>query len=92
MEISNLLTVTTRKELREWLQDNHKLEKFCWVIVSIKLKEDILLYLDAVEEAICFGWIDGVKKKISETQLAQRLSPRTKKSTWTELTKNVRGV
>ncbi|GIO44410.1 hypothetical protein J41TS4_41680 [Paenibacillus apis] len=48
---------------------------------------DALLYLDAVEEALCFGWIDGVKKKISETELAQRLSPRTKKSSWTELNK-----
>ncbi len=46
-----------------------------------------LLYLDAVEEALCFGWIDGQKKKISETQLAQRLSPRSKKSSWTELNK-----
>lgn len=35
---------------------------------------DVLLYLDVVEEALCFGWIDGVKKKISETELAQRLS------------------
>lgn len=46
-----------------------------------------MLYLDAVEEALCFGWIDGQKKKISETQLAQRLSPRSKKSSWTELNK-----
>lgn len=38
-----------------------------------------LLYLDAVEEALCFGWIDGIKKKISDTELAQRLSPRKKK-------------
>ncbi len=50
-------------------------------------KSDTILYLDAVEEALCFGWIDGVKKKISENQLAQRLSPRAKKSSWTELNK-----
>lgn len=36
---------------------------------------------------MCFGWIDGVKKKIAETGLAQRLSPRSKKSSWTELNK-----
>lgn len=47
----------------------------------------MLLYLDAVEEALCFGCIDGVKKKISETELAQRLSPQGKKSSWTELNK-----
>lgn len=48
---------------------------------------DTLLYLDAVEEALCCGWIDGVKKKISETALAQRLSPRSARSSWTELNK-----
>lgn len=44
-------------------------------------------YLDAVEEALCFGWVDGVKKKISPNELAQRLSTRQKKSNWTELNK-----
>jgi uncharacterized protein YdeI (YjbR/CyaY-like superfamily) len=46
-----------------------------------------LLYLDAVEEALCVGWIDSVKKKLSETQTAQRLSSRSKTSSWTELNK-----
>jgi uncharacterized protein YdeI (YjbR/CyaY-like superfamily) len=53
----------------------------------MKETSDAVYYLDVVEEALCFGWIDGIKKKISETQLAQRLSPRTKKSSWTELNK-----
>lgn len=43
--------------------------------------------MDLVEEALCFGWIDGVKKKNSENQLLQRISPRNKKSSWTELNK-----
>lgn len=63
------------------------IEKSCWVRVSMKPSPDTLLYLDAVEEALCFGWIDGVKQKISETGLAQRLSPRSQKSSWTELNK-----
>nr|WP_246239000.1 YdeI/OmpD-associated family protein [Paenibacillus anseongense] len=69
------------------MQNNGKSEKCCWVLVSMTPTTDVLLYLDVVEEALCFGWIDGVKKKISETELAQRLSPRTKKSSWTELNK-----
>ncbi len=73
--------------MREWLQENCKTEKSCWVVVSITPQSDTLLYLDAVEESLCFGWIDGVKKKISETELAQRLSPRSKRSSWTELNK-----
>ncbi|MFC3747730.1 YdeI family protein [Paenibacillus sp. GCM10012306] len=87
MEIDNLIPVKSREELRFWLQGNSGTKKFCWVLVSMTPKPDTLLYLDAVEEALCFGWIDGVKKKISETELAQRLSPRSKKSSWTELNK-----
>ncbi|CQR53315.1 YdeI/OmpD-associated family protein [Paenibacillus riograndensis] len=87
MEIENLIPVKSREDLRNWLQDNGKTEKCCWVLVSLTPIPDVLLYLDAVEEALCFGWVDGVKKKISETELAQRLSPRSKKSSWTELNK-----
>lgn len=87
MEIENLITVISREDLRVWLQANCKTEKSCWVVVSMTPNPDTLLYLDAVEESLCFGWIDGVKKKISETQTAQRLSPRSKRSSWTELNK-----
>ena len=87
METDNVLPARTREELRDWLQINSGTEKSCWVIVTVTPKPDILLYLDAVEEALCFGWIDGVKKRISDTELAQRLSPRGKRSSWTELNK-----
>lgn len=84
MEIENLIEARSREDLRAWLQQHSKTEKCCWVAVRMTPVPDTLLYLDAVEEALCFGWIDGVKKKISETQTVQRLSPRTKRSSWTE--------
>ncbi|MEC0240076.1 YdeI/OmpD-associated family protein [Paenibacillus dokdonensis] len=87
MEINELLPAKSKSELKYWLQEHCLTEKSCWVVVSMKLTPGTLLYLDAVEEALCFGWIDGIKKKISETELAQRLSPRCKKSSWTELNK-----
>jgi uncharacterized protein YdeI (YjbR/CyaY-like superfamily) len=87
MEIENLIPTKSREDLRIWLQANGTTEKCCWVLVSMKPRPDTLLYLDAVEEALCFGWIDGVKKKVTETEMAQRLSPRGKKSSWTELNK-----
>ncbi|WP_339291323.1 YdeI/OmpD-associated family protein [Paenibacillus sp. FSL E2-0201] len=87
MEIENLILVKTRADLRGWLQENCMTEKSCWVLASMTLNPETLLYLDVVEECLCFGWIDGVKKKISETELAQRLSPRSKRSSWTELNK-----
>lgn len=85
--MENILNITTRVQLRNWLVLNSSTEKSCWVIISITQKPETLLYLDAVEEALCFGWIDGIKKKYSEDKLIQRFSPRTKKSSWTELNK-----
>lgn len=87
MLLNELLPAKSKSELRSWFQENCLTENSCWVVVSMKSTPGTLLYLDAVEEALCFGWIDGQKKKISETQLAQRLSPRSKKSSWTELNK-----
>ncbi|MGY3778761.1 YdeI/OmpD-associated family protein [Isobaculum melis] len=87
MELDVLFSIKNRTALREWFLENAGTEKYCWIIVSMKPEVDKVQYLDAVEEALCFGWIDGVKKKITETELAQRLSPRAKTSSWTELNK-----
>jgi uncharacterized protein YdeI (YjbR/CyaY-like superfamily) len=46
-----------------------------------------LPYIDVVEEALCFGWIDSTLKRLPDGRLAQRLSPRRKGSHWTELNK-----
>lgn len=87
MIIENFIEDADRNKLRNWLIANAQTEKCCWVVVSIKEQDNTLLYLDAVEEALCFGWIDGIKKKNEHGQLMQRLSPRNKKSNWTELNK-----
>lgn len=87
MEIKNLLKARTRDELRRWLEANTATETCCWVVVTMTEQPHAIQYLNAVEEALCFGWVDGVKKKISPNELAQRLSPRQKKSNWTELNK-----
>lgn len=83
MEIINLIRVMRRQELRDWLEANSNMESDCWVIVSMTDQSGFLQYIDAVEEAICFGWIDGIKKKISDSELVQRISPRKIKSNWT---------
>ncbi|WP_338465242.1 YdeI/OmpD-associated family protein [Shouchella rhizosphaerae] len=85
--MENLLRVKTRQELRDWLEEHSTTEKCCWIIVSMAEQPNVIQYVDAVEEALCVGWIDGIKKKISDTELAQRLSPRKKNSHWTELNK-----
>ena len=88
MEITLLLEFTERQQLREWLQENYSSVKECWVVISrAKNTKAVLPYLDVVEEALCFGWIDSTLKKLPDGRLAQRLSPRQKKSHWTELNK-----
>ena len=87
MEITNLLTFTERSQLREWLKVNHLSEKCCWVACnrSKTPRQDCLPYLEIVEEALCFGWIDSTNKRLPDGRLAHRLSPRRKNSHWTEL-------
>lgn len=87
MEIDHVLRFEHRNGFRKWLDEYADEQSFCWVILSRKGSGNGLLYLDAVEEALCFGWIDGIAKKTEEDELAQRFSPRRKKSNWTELNK-----
>lgn len=89
MEITLLLELKERQQLRNWLQENHTSAKECWVIMrrSKNPPAGVLPYLDVVEEALCFGWIDSTLKRLPDGRLAQRLSPRRKKSHWTELNK-----
>jgi uncharacterized protein YdeI (YjbR/CyaY-like superfamily) len=86
IKITNLLEVATRGGLRDWLKANAATQREAWVYCTVKPAENRILYLDAVEEAICFGWIDSTKKKL-DGGTAQRISPRTKKGNWTELNK-----
>ena len=86
MEIINVLDVKTKEDFRSWLQQNYKTEKACFVALSRKKDSDKIYYIDAVYEALCFGWIDSTLMPI-DGQSYQRFSPRSKKSPWTELNK-----
>ena len=87
MTITNLLEYTTRSQLRQWLAENHLTVKECWVTVNRgkQPRTDCIPYVEAVEEALCFGWIDSTVKRLPDGRCAQRLSPRRKNSHWTEL-------
>jgi len=87
VEITNALRFTDRDDFRQWLTKHADHVSFCWVMLSRKKSGEGLLYLDAVEEALCFGWIDGIVKKTVDGELAQRFTPRRKNSNWTELNK-----
>ena len=89
MEIVNLLEFTERAQLREWLVANHATVLECWVTCfRTKIpRTDCIPYLEVVEEALCFGWIDSTQKRLPDGRMAQRLTPRRKGSHWTELNK-----
>lgn len=89
MEITDLQEFEHRCELRRWLTEHHATERQCWIVMYRKQKPGwtALPYIDIVEEALCFGWIDSTNKKLPDGRLAQRISPRRKGGNWTELNK-----
>ena len=73
----NTIYTSSREEWRAWLSANFEKEKEVWFVFPMKAAgEEVLPYNDAVEEALCFGWIDGVIKNIDSTHRAQRFTPR----------------
>lgn len=84
----NIIEAHNREEFRHWLELSAGKAKECYVVVKRgKPKNDgSLYYLDAVEEALCFGWIDSIQKNVDDI-IVQRFSPRGKRSPWTELNK-----
>jgi uncharacterized protein YdeI (YjbR/CyaY-like superfamily) len=88
MEIAPTLYVAKRAEWRAWLSENHVQEQAIWLISYGKGSgKPSVPYLDAVEEALCFGWIDGIAKRMDAERTAQRFTPRRPRSHWTELNK-----
>lgn len=89
MEIGETLYVTDRDGFRKWLIENHNVKKEIWLIQYKKArKKPFLSYVDAVEEAICFGWIDGLEKSMDMERYAIRFSPRRSNSNWTNTNKD----
>lgn len=88
MEIGETLYVTTREEYRAWLEENHQSKTEIWLVQYKKAaKKPSINYVEAVEEALCFGWIDSTEKSIDAQRYATRFSPRRPKSNWTETNK-----
>jgi uncharacterized protein YdeI (YjbR/CyaY-like superfamily) len=65
MQIGETLYVTAREDFREWLEQNHKSKNEIWLIqYKNATKKPSINYIEAVEEAICFGWIDNIEKSM----------------------------
>jgi uncharacterized protein YdeI (YjbR/CyaY-like superfamily) len=72
MEISKTLHVTNHRDWRKWLRGHHKTEKEIWLVYYRKeTGKPRISYNDAVEEALCFGWIDSIVKKLDDQRTVQ---------------------
>lgn len=77
---------SNRREWRSWLVEHHSSEKEVWLAYYKKhTGKATVTYNEAVEEAICFGWIDSIVKTIDEESYMQKYTPRRKKSIWSKL-------
>ena len=77
MKIGKTLYVADRRTWRAWLRKHHKTAGEIWLIYYKKgASRPRIPYNDAVEEALCFGWIDSILKPINHKKYAQRFSPR----------------
>lgn len=78
-----------RNDWRKWLELNHTKERAIWLIFykkkSVKYN---LSWSESVDEALCFGWIDSVKKTIDEERYKQYFSKRKAKSNWSKINKD----
>ena len=80
-----ILNIKTRTEWRNWLQQNFSIEKDVWLVYAKKeTGEKRIQYNDAVEEALCFGWIDSTNKTLDKNHTMQRFTPRKTKSKYSQ--------
>src|SRR5450759_1983157 len=83
MEIGETLLVHTRQEWREWLAVHIQIHKEIWLVFYKKsAHRSGISFEDAIEEALCFGWIDSQLKGINEQTYAIRFTPRRTQSQW----------
>jgi uncharacterized protein YdeI (YjbR/CyaY-like superfamily) len=88
MKIGRTLYVTKRQDWRAWLRTNHRNKTEVWLIYYKKHSgKPRIPYDHAVEEALCYGWIDSIIKRVDDERTAQRFSPRRPRSFLSETNK-----
>ncbi len=88
MRLEDALLFHDRNEWRAWLKKNHRTCQEVWLLHYKKqLRTQSINHIEAVEEALCFGWIDSKLKKIDEERFILKYSPRKPKSIWSRINK-----
>lgn len=76
----------TQKDLHKWFQKNHKKEKeFLIGFYKVSSGKPSITWSQSVDEAICFGWIDGIRRSIDDESYCIRFTPRSPKSNWSAI-------
>ena len=79
--MDDTLQFANRKEFRDWLTDHHSVIKGVWLIFGKSGKLQTVGPDEALEEALCFGWIDGQIKSIDESSYMKKFTQRRKEAT-----------
>ncbi len=76
----------TQADFRKWLQANHASEMELWVgYFKVSSGRDSITWAQSVDEALCFGWIDGIRKRMDDQSYMIRFTPRKRTSTWSKV-------
>lgn len=87
-KITETYRARSRSAWRSWLRKNHRRKTEIWLLLYKKhVDKPGVSYPEAVEEALCFGWIDGILKRIDDESHVIRFSPRKSKSRWADSNK-----
>jgi len=83
---NQLVFFPTQKDLRKWFEKNHKKEKEFFVgYYKVSTGKPSITWSQSVDEAICFGWIDGIRRSVDEESYCIRFTPRNPKSIWSAI-------
>jgi uncharacterized protein YdeI (YjbR/CyaY-like superfamily) len=79
---------TSRKDWRQWLKQNHGSKQSVWLVLYKKTSDKpSIAWNEAVSEALCFGWIDSIRKPVDKEKFIQFFSKRKSKGTWSKVNK-----
>ena len=89
MDINTALNFKDIQRWHNWLEQNHNKEREAWLVIYKKRsKQTGLQYDEALEEALCFGWIDGKLKSVDKDRFILRYSPRKANSVWSKINRD----
>jgi uncharacterized protein YdeI (YjbR/CyaY-like superfamily) len=81
-----ILDVRKRPQWRKWLEGHHDSASEIWLVFSKRhITEECLSYDDAVEEALCFGWIDSIVRRLDDDRYVRKFTPRKPESRWSTI-------